>query len=177
MRSLLHLLGALCLLRRGPQDLPHSPRLLLAVCVLSLLLQWVIAQVLGVTGDTLTAGIMALAFNLGILFFLLSLRRLTHRFMQAALALLSCALLFSLLSLPIALLAGGHPPTPDDVTPLQVVLGLIALPLVIWKIVVDAHILRHSMDIPFLAGLALAIFWLILELRLGAAFGTAPVAA
>ena len=177
MRSLLHLLGAICLLRRGPQDLPHSPRLLLGVCALSLMLQWAIAQALGVTGDTLGAGIVALAFNLGILFFLLSLRRRTHRFVQAGLALISCALLFSLLSLPIALLAGGHPPTPDNITPLQIVLGLIALPLVVWKIVVDAHILRHSMDLPFLAGLALAIFWLILELRLGAAFGTAPVSA
>jgi hypothetical protein len=178
MRQLLLLLRDLCQLRRGPQDMPHSPRLLIGVCIASLLLQLGIVRVLGIAGDALGAGVLSLAFNLGVLYLLLNLRGLTSRFVQAALALLCCAMVFSLLSLPIVLLAGGHPPTPEQVTPLQLLLGLVALPIVVWKLVVDAHILRHSMNLPFLGGLAVALLWLVAELAFGAAIGgAAPVAA
>ena len=177
MGRLLYLLRDICQLRRGPQDLPYSPRLLLAVCVASLVLQLAIARVLGIAGDTLGAGVLSLAFNLGVLFVLLRLRGLSNRFVQAALALLCCAIAFSLLSLPIALLAGDRPLTPEQMSPLQLLLGLVALPIVIWKLVVDAHILRHSLGLPFLAGLTIALLWLVAELALGASFGSAPAAA
>jgi hypothetical protein len=176
MANLLQLLRDLCLLRRGPQDMPHSPRLLIGVCIASLLLQLAIVRVLGIAGDALGAGLLSLAFNLGVLYLLLNLRGLTSRFIQAALALLCCAMLFSLLSLPVVMLAGGHAPTPEHATPLQLLLGLIALPIVVWKLIVDAHILRHSMNLTFLGGLAVALLWLIAELAFGAAIGGAAPA-
>lgn len=165
----------ICLLRRGPQDAPFSPRLLVAVCVLSLLLQLAIASVLGIEGDAIGAGLLGLAFNLGVLYALLALRGVRSRFVQTAIALTACAILFAILSVPIVLLAGGKPPTPETMTPLQAVLGLLALPVVVWKLVVDAHILRHSLNLPFFAGLLIALFWVIVELRLGAALGGPPV--
>ena len=68
----------------------------------------------------------------------------------------------------IVLLSGGRPLSPDQVTPLQALLGLVALPVMVWKLVVDAHILRHSLNVPFFGGLALAVLWIIAELALGA---------
>lgn len=173
MQSLLILLRDICLLRRGPQDLPYSPQLLVSICVASVAVQFVIAQILGIEGNIIVASLLGLSFNLGVLYVLLSLRSVRSRFIQSGTALLGCALLFALVSLPVALLAGGKPPTPDDVTPLQLLLGLVSLPIIIWKIVIDAHILRHSLNLPFFAGLMIAIFWLIAQLQMGGAIGAA----
>jgi hypothetical protein len=172
MYQLLYLLRDVIALRRGPQDAPYSPRLLISLCAFTLLLQLAIARVLKIEGETLGAGIVALAFNLGLLYLLLTLRNLGSRFVQAALTLLGVAMLFQLLSLPIVLLAGGHPPNASDhLTPLQVLLGLVSLPILVWKLIVDAHILRHSLNLPFISGMVIAVGWIIAELILGAAFG------
>jgi hypothetical protein len=174
MYQLLFLLRDVIQLRRGPQDAPHSPRLLVTLCAASLLLQLAVARALNADGDTLAGGILALAFNFGLLFLLLAVRKLSNRFVQAALTLLGCAILFQLLSMPIVLMAGGHPPNPgDQLTPVQVLLGLVSLPLLIWKLIVDAHILRHSLDLPFVSGLLIAVCWVIAELILAAALGHA----
>jgi hypothetical protein len=174
MGRFLNLLWDICRLRRGPQELPYSPQALLAVCVAGLVVQLAIARLLGVEQDTFGAGIISLVFNLGALYLLLSLRGKSNRFVQAAMALLCCALLFTLLSLPIAMLAGDRPLVPDQMSPLQLLLGLVSLPLLIWKLMVDAHILRHSLDLPFLAGMALAVLWLIVELSLASVAAGAP---
>ena len=171
MQSLFTVVRDICLLRRGPQDLPYSTRLLAGICIASVALQLIIAQILGIQGNTIAASLFGLGFTLGVLYVLLSLRGVRSRFVQAASALLACALLFSVLSLPIALLSGGKPPTPENVTPLQLLLGLVSLPIVIWKIVIDAHILRNSLNLPFFAGLVIAIFWLLAEMKLGGAMG------
>lgn len=173
MRDLILTLRDICLLRRGPQDLPYSPQLLVGVCAFSLGVQMAIAYVLGIPGNTFAAGIVGMAFNLGVLYLLLSLRRVGNRFVQTATALLLCALLFSLLTLPAALIVGtaGQPPTAQTLTPLQALLALISLPIVVWKLVVDAHVLRHALNLPFLGGLIVAILWFLLEIRLGVALG------
>jgi hypothetical protein len=175
MPNWLQLLRDICLLRRGPQDVPHSPRLLVAVCAANLLLQLAIVSVLGIEGDALGAGLIGLAFNLAVLYALLSLRSVRERFVQTATSLIACAVLFAILSLPVVLMSGGKPPTAETISPAQALLGLLALPLVVWKLVVDAHILRHGLNLPFFAGLLIALFWVIAELRLGAALG-GPVA-
>ncbi|MBS0557822.1 MAG: hypothetical protein JSR27_10465 [Proteobacteria bacterium] len=176
MPAFFSVLRDVILLRRGPQDMPHAPRLLVAVCAASLALQLAIASVLGISGDAFGAGLIGLAFNLGVLYLLLGLRGVRSRFVQAALALTSCAMVFAILSVPIVLAAGGKPPTPETMTPAQALLGVLALPVVVWKLIVDAHILRHSLDVPFAAGLLIALFWIVAELTLGAALG-GPAAA
>ncbi|MGA9335486.1 MAG: hypothetical protein WBV39_14500 [Rudaea sp.] len=171
MPSLLILLRDICLLRRGPQDLPYSPRLLITICVASLALQWLFAQIVGIQDDTLPAGLLGLGFNMGVLYLLLSLRGLRSRFVQAQSALLLCALLFLLLTLPVSLIVGSPQPTGETVTSLQMLVVLAWLPIMIWKVVVDAHILRHSLDLPFFGGLIVAIVWLLVEYRLVVALG------
>ena len=177
MRDLLYLLRDICQLRRGPQDVPYSPGLLAVICMATLLLQLSIAWVFDVKGDALLAGILGLAFNLGLLHLVLTLRGLTTRFVQAACALLGCAIFFTLLVLPITLLMGGlQTAAPDHMTPVQALLALVALPIVAWKLVVDAHILRHSLNLPFFGGLAVALFWVLATYLLAVALRD-PVAA
>jgi hypothetical protein len=171
MPAFLLVLRDVILLRRGPQDMPYSPRLLALVCGASLLLQLAIAGVLAIPGDAIGAGLIGLAFNLGVLYLLLNLRGVRSRFVQAALALTGCAIVFAILSLPIVLAVGGKPPTPETMTPGQALLGMLALPVVVWKLIVDAHILRHAMNLPFAGGLLIALFWIVAELVLGALVG------
>jgi hypothetical protein len=174
MLQLLYFLRDVFALRRGPQDAPYSPRLLIALCAGTLLLQLALARVLKIEDATLGAGIVGLAFTLGLLYLLLNLRKLTNRFVQTAVTWLGIAMLFQLLSLPIVLLIGGHPPSsPDQVTPIQALIAVISLPILIWKLIVDAHVLRHSLDLPFMSGLVIAVCWIIAELILGAALGGA----
>lgn len=173
MGQLLSLLWDICRLRRGPQDLPHSPQLLLIVCAFILGLQLVAAQLLGMDRDTIAPGVLSLVFKFGVLYALLSLRGLSARFVQAALALICCALFFSVISLPITLMFGTPPQSPDQMTSQQLMLGMLALTIVIWKIVVDGHILRHSLNVPFIVGFVIAVLWLIAEAALAAAAGGA----
>jgi hypothetical protein len=178
MGQLLNLFWDICRLRRGPQDLPFSPSLLLMVCALFLGLQLAIGSVLGIQEGSFSVGVLSLVFNFGALYLLLTLRGLSNRFVQTALALLCCAVLFTVLNLPIELsVVGTKPLAPEQLTPVQMLLVLASLPLLIWKLMIDAHILRHGLNVPFLVGMAIAVLWLVAELALISLAGAAPAAA
>jgi hypothetical protein len=174
MTEFLQLLRDILWLRRGPQDVPYSPILLVACCVAALTLQLVLASIF-TEGGNLVASLIALLLDLGLLYFVLMLRGFTSRFVQTATALIACTILFTLIALPITFIVGTPPKATDQVTAVQGVLGLVALVVITWKLVVDAHILRHALSIPFFAGLALAIFWVIAEYAFGAALQTQAV--
>lgn len=166
----------ICLLRRGPQDLPYSVSLLLGVAAACVALQLGVAIVRSVPlGGVLAGALLWLMFTLGALNIVLTLRGLRNRFVQAATALLGCALAFTLLSLPIALLVGEPPASGDKMTALQLLLGVVSLPLLIWKVVVDAHVFRHSFDIPFISGVVIALLWIIAAMALASVSGAPGV--
>lgn len=167
MPPFVYVIRDICLLRRGPQDLPYSVLLLLGVAAACIALQLGVAVARGVpVGSVFAGALLWLMFTLGALNIVLTLRGLRNRFVQAATALLGCALAFTLLSLPIALLVGDPPTSGDKMTPLQLLLGLVSLPLLIWKVVVDAHVFRHSFDIPFVSGVVIALLWIIAAMAL-----------
>ena len=45
-----------------------------------------------------------------------------------------------------------------------------------WKLIVDAHILRHSLAISFIAGVGVAILLIVAEYAIGAVVGTQAAA-
>ena len=169
MANLLLLLRDIIQLRRGPQDMPHSPQLLVGVCAAILILQLVISYILDLPGESLPVGVIDLAINLGILYCAFTLRNLGNRFVQTATTLLSCAILFSLVLLPMDVVFIKHPPIADQVSPLHVLLVLIALPIFAWKLIVDAHIFRHSFNLPFFGGVCAAILWITVAYGISAA--------
>jgi hypothetical protein len=176
MPPLLTLIRDICLLRRGPQDVPYSIPLLAAVAAACIVLQLGVAVARNVPlGQVFGGAVIWLLFTLSALNLILTLRGLRNRFVQSATALLGCALAFTLLSLPIALLVADRPLTTDQVTPLQLLLGVVSLPLLVWKIAVDAHVFRHSFDIPFLSGIVIALLWIIAATALAAASGAPGV--
>jgi hypothetical protein len=162
------------LLRRGPQDLPYAPQLLVvaaAVCVVAQIVIALLVHDVSVAAVVVGA-LLWLGFTLLVLNLLLSLRDLRSRFVQMASALLCCTLVFTLLSAPVALLAGDVPTNTQAMTPLQLLLGTLSLPLLIWKLIVDAHIFRHSLNLPFTGGLLIALLWISAAMLLRVLAGT-----
>jgi hypothetical protein len=172
MPSFFELIRDICLLRRGPQDLPYSIPLLGTVIAACIIVQVAVAVAKNASVQGVLAGAaLWLLMTLGALNLILTLRGMRNRFVQAATALLGCALVFTLLSVPIALLLEEPPTPPQQLAPLQLVLGLISLPLLVWKIVVDAHVFRHSFDVPFLSGIVIALLWIIAAMAVASLAG------
>lgn len=176
MPSFFSLIRDICLLRRGPQDLPHSIPLLVAVAAAFVTLRLGLAIAAGISIGVMFAGaLLWLLYTLGTLNLVLSLRGMRNRFVQAATGLLGCTLAFDVLSAPLALLLGDLPKVPTDLTGLQSAVILISAPLGIWNVIVVAHVFRHSFDIPFLSAVLLALLWIISAVALAAAVGAPSV--
>lgn len=164
----------LCLFRAGPQDLPYSPRAVIALLVVGVVLEtfWDFHQGGGVA--------MVIAANLGSLAALAALRTLLgwrgapERFVQTALAMLASGLLFEVLVLPL-LLYVGHPLKPEQVSGAQLLAALAIFILLLWQIGISVRILRSALQVS-VPGAVLALFALgfvdvISAVLFAAAFG------
>lgn len=164
----------LCLFRAGPQDLPYSPRAVIALLIAGAVLEtfWDFHQGGGVA-TVIAANLGALA-ALGALHAMLRWRGSPERFVQTALALLSTGLLFEVLVLPL-LLYVGHPLKPEQVGGAQLLAALVVFILLLWQIGISVRILRGALQVP-LPGAILALFALgftdvIAAVLFAAAFG------
>ena len=159
--SPLDIVIGLCRLRNGPQDLPHAPRLAIVLLMAATLLDSAIGAVLGDGGDAPLRSLLSSVVVLGLCGVALSIRKLGHRYIQTATALLACSVVFSLLQLPVALMAGPPPATAAELSGAQVLLGWFTLGLFFWQIAVNAHIVRHAMDSSFGFALGLVSTWVL----------------
>ena len=157
MAALLRQLVELCLLRRGPQDLPYSPSATWGLLGGLLMLQAALGA-----GQGLEAGALAIRAGLTLLFTaglaraLLAARGLAHRAEQTVLALAGSNLLFVLASLPVLFSIAGQVAEGDLSGP-ALPIALLAIVLFLWKLRVEAAIWRHALDVPALPALALAV--------------------
>lgn len=157
MSALLLALRNLCLLRIGPQDLPHSPSLLGTVLGLNLLLDTVTGWLLGRPGSALGASLLSLIVIMGGLWLLLKMRHFEARFVQTALAVAAAALLFSVLAIPVQAMLSPLPTDPSELGDGQRVAMLILAGLGGWSLAVTGHVLRHALEHSFLVGILLAL--------------------
>lgn len=161
MNALLAAYLRLCLLRIPPQELPAS-RFLLQMAAVALLISGVLALSVsdGVTPQVVLAVLLDMLLTYGLLQLGLRLVRKPRRLTQALSATFGCSALIQLVSIPLALLIGGDPGE-DLVSQLAVALYLL---LVVWSLAVMAHILRHTLDLPFWGGLMIAVgYWLLIN--------------
>lgn len=151
----------LCRLRNSPQDLPHSMRLAVLLLMAATLLDSAIGAALGEAGDAPLRSLLSSVVVLGLCAVALAIRKLGHRYVQTATALLACSIVFSLLQLPVALMAGPPPATAAELSGAQMLLGWFTLGLFFWQIAVNAHIVRHAMDSSFGFALGLVATWVL----------------
>ncbi len=165
MSDLLLYIRDLCLRRRGPQDMPYSLRLLLIFIGAELTIDMLVANVLGYTENSLSRFLLITSFKLIALNIILTLRDLRARYVQTASALMACSVVFTLMLFPLQLAMSGFTPNtaPQDVTPLQMLAMWLTLAIVIWKVRVDANILRQALNAPAFAAYLLAILAVVIE--------------
>jgi hypothetical protein len=151
--SLLNLFVDLCLLRRGPQDLPVSRVLLLLVLLLDLAAGVLLGRtVWGATGPAIGATLLDVGVLLLLLHVALRVRDVLPRFTQSAAALLGVSTLFTLVAMPLqSLLDVSEAADPEAG------MALLYLLYVAWVQVVYGHILRHALNVQLSAGIAIAL--------------------
>jgi hypothetical protein len=167
MPGLIRQVLAICLLRAGPQDLPHSIPLVrvlvlgLAAVELGYALSLEIAE-------PLSRVVLSIAMLLAAPWILLGLRRRRARYPQTLAALAATGLVFTLAFLPLALLLSGLPVPADDQVPApgQVLLGWLALLLLGWKLMINAHIYQQALDWPRLPAMLIVVAVFMVEFGL-----------
>jgi hypothetical protein len=169
VQALIQFFFELCLLRRAPQDLPASDALLWTLLIADLVVGLLVGLVAGMSvGASLIQGGVELALMLGALYAALSLTRHPRRFTQSATALLGAGALIGLL----ALVPLGLNPTGSDETDAATLGAVLLLALIVWNVVVNGHILRHTFGITLGQGAAAATAFEILAITLlGGLFG------
>ena len=155
----------ICLLRKGPQDLPHSRRLLYLALGLYALSGVVLARAylpmlqsvaLGLS-DTLLLTLMTGS--------LLYLQRQQARLVQTLAALAGTGFVIGVTALvptwwsALVHAGGGEADLP----------ALLLLAVVVWSLVVMGHVLRHALSAPLFVGLLVAVvfYWLALAVQDG----------
>lgn len=156
---LLRLLFDIALLRQGPQELPASLSLLGRILILAL-----VAGTLGLSvnfldvGDALVLALLDMGLASAFLWAGLWLVDHPGRFIQAATAWFGCGALIDLAGLPLSLMVDPSDPT----SVAQQLGGIVSLAIFIWALVVCAHILRHTFEVRFAYGVAMAVSYFLL---------------
>ena len=152
----------ICLLRRSPQDDPRSYTGLTLALLLYAVTDILVAG--GGSGWWAALGMTAIDVLVMVLLTaaLLSLSGKSVRLMQTLTALAGAGGLLGLLALPAVRQSASY--TTDDQLPtLLVVFWLV---LMVWSIVVRAHIYRHALSINYALATAVAILQAFLVFRL-----------
>ena len=151
--------GKMCLLRYRPQDIPASRELLALSIVLYFLLDLLLANLDENITHALPAAMVDTLFLLVFVLLLMLLCRKVNRWTQTVTALAGTGIVFGLLLMPAVIAL----PVPDAMPAMQQILPIVLYLVLIWYVVVLAHIFRHAMS----SSLALGVFVSIIYLLMG----------
>jgi hypothetical protein len=156
----------LCRFRGGPQDLPCKPGLLIALLMASVALDLTSATLVDVGDNALARSLFSTSLLLALCWIALAIRGLRNRYIQTAIALVACSMVFSILIVPLAFFFGPPQDSTRTLTSGQTLLAWLGLGVLAWKIAVDAHNVRQAIDAPFGLGVGLALAWFIADIAL-----------
>ncbi|CAN5275426.1 hypothetical protein BH24PSE2_BH24PSE2_05810 [soil metagenome] len=147
--------------RRGPQDLPASG-FLLGLMLVAYVTIGIVSAGIYRPGVITVFEQVSLDLLLFIAFFWIILYRWPARRLQTFTALLGTGAFLSTLALPLHFwrqIAGG-----DEGAALLPALGLFAL--LLWSLAVIGHILHHALELPYVAGVLVAMGYFALNVAL-----------
>ncbi len=152
----------LCLLRKGPQDLPVS-RFLLG---LSLCCYVLVSLLVALPSSGIAEAVPLALVDVGMLtvfvLALLYLQSKTARINQTLSALAGSGSLMGLLALPLVLLVD----TGQSAEQVPAALAGLWLSLLIWNLFVMAHIIRHALSSSFAIGLGAAVLYALVSMQM-----------
>ena len=145
----------ICLLRKGPQDLPKSTELL----VLSLFMYTLIDVLLTVQSrplvDALMVSFVDVGFLLLVTFLILKQHKHLERWHQTMTALFGTGVILGIFIFPLVF--GGFQNQYEAW--LQQIIVLLFLIMVVWNVAVLAHIVRHAISTSAGIGVMIAILY------------------
>lgn len=150
-------------LRASPADAPPSTLLLLQLMLLDLVSSLLFMQALG--SELVFAPLFGrLLLRLGLIWAVLALFGRGERLVQVAIALFAVSVLLTFLMLPVAAALVRAPSDSVDLDVQFLQLGYLSL--LLWSIVIDAHVLRHALQLKiwYTLPMALGLFMLFNEL-------------
>ena len=171
MSELVRLFVQLALFKKGPQDVPYSLFLLIALFVTAFCLELITHLIPGLKREEveflvyLRYLVVSNIIFVIVIYLLFKLHGHSKRFVQSLTAMLGIDLLISIIFLPINLIivfAG------DNQIPLLVgLMALLYMVLFFWYLFIYLHIFRHGLSVsPVIAGmLSLGIFLLGISLN------------
>ena len=148
----------MCLLKYQPQDIPASRELLALSIVLYFLLGFLLAKLDENITQALSAALVDTVFLLVFVLLLMLLCRKVNRWTQTVTALAGTGIVFGLLLMPAVFALSG----PDAMTAVQQALSILLYLVLIWYVVVLAHIFRHAMSSSFALGVFVSIIYLLM---------------
>ena len=151
----------ICLLRRAPQELPASGYLL----GISLGCYVLVSVLVTSQSYAFTRALLLAAVDLGLLIIfvwsLLYLQSKTARINQTLSALAGSGSLMGLIALPLLLAIG-----PDKVNePVPAPLLSLWLLLLLWNLIIMAHIIRHALSSSFAIGFGISLLYALLSMQ------------
>lgn len=146
----------ICLFRRGPEDMPYAPRLLIALLIACAVVQLAFDLHNGATTGMAGAALVGGLAVIGMLFLLLRGRGKSERFVQTATAFTAVKLLFDIAVYPLALLLPLKQILArfdaTDLSGSQTLVMLTVAVLGVWELCVCIGLLRRSLEIPVAGG-------------------------
>lgn len=160
MRTLFDLILDICLLRKGPQDLPAS-QVLLGLCLAAYGLSSLLGLLVSMQPSTAVFQTLAdIVLLTGFAYGILALMNYQARFVQTLTALAGTYTLLNLIALPLifwlerATTGAAAPMLPS----------LLLLVLMGWSIAVMAHVLQHALSTSRGMGVLYALGYLVISL-------------
>ena len=149
----------ICRFRAGPQDLPHSRFLLVLIIILYSIVGYIVTPI-EATIPKVISSVIDTAMIIGFCYAGLWIRSMTNRGVQTITALTGTGVIFGLVSIGLFVLfpdLRNEEPT--------VFSSILILALVMWNIAVFGHVLKSALDIPFWAGIGIAVLYVYTSLR------------
>jgi hypothetical protein len=165
MMQLVRLFAAICLLRAAPQDLPASRVLLGSVLGFYLLFAWLLAIPAYGQARALLVALLDTAVLMAFIQALLYLLGRSARILQTLTAMAGAGSLLGLLALPLVL--WGQPSQAGE--QLSGLLLYAWLLLLVWNLVVAGHILRHALSTSLGIGIGVALLYALFSMQIVAA--------
>lgn len=162
MNALIQVFIDVCLLRKGPQDVPPSG-FLLGLTAFSYLVTGVINMSVELGWpNTLSASLLDIVLMGALLYMVLWIKLSTARWQQTMTAFLGAGALIGLLTMPLVFwyqAAGAQ-------SAAAALPSLLLLAVLMWQMFVIANILRHALSVPLIMGGVFAALYLFINLRI-----------
>ena len=158
LRAILNPFIQICLLRRGPQDLPTSGILLAIALIAHTVMSILLSNVFLGAASALLSGLLETVLLVALTGTLLYVQRRNARLIQTLTALAGTGAIITVIALPISGWLHGA----DRAAGEGVFVVLLWLILTVWSLAVAGHIFRHALSVPYFLGLVLAVvfYWI-----------------